>query len=89
MFCKKCGAVVEDGKECCQACRQQDSLVWAVLKGPIETTGNDIKADLSRELQKAIRKKTKQVTRNAMKKIGLKKKTPLDKAKDMWKKMKR
>lgn len=96
MFCRKCGRVTEDGKEFCQACRQQDSAMWTAIKKELpkakerlEKTGEAIMTDSMEELQKAFRKKTKWVTRKAMKKIGLKEKTPLDKAKDFWEKVKK
>lgn len=95
MFCRKCGRVVEDEQEFCQDCRQQDLSVWAIMKEAIpkakerlEKTGEVIITDSMEELQKAIRKKTKQTTFKFMKAVGLKKKTPLDKAKDMWKAIK-
>lgn len=96
MFCKKCGEVIEDGEELCQACCQQDSSVGEVLKQKLEEMGKTLKdtgeeavKEAQKEVEKAVQKKTKQAVRKIMVKVGLKKKTPLDKAKDMWKKIKR
>lgn len=92
MFCWKCGKAIADGEELCQECRQQDSVVGQWIqkgKGKLEKTGEKILDNSKKEFQKALQKKAKQVTRKAMKAVGLKKKTPLDKAKDMWKEIKR
>lgn len=96
MFCWKCGKVIEDGEELCQDCRQQDSSVSTAMrqwlqdeKKRLKKTAGDTLESSVKELQKAVEKKTKQVTNKAMKAVGLKKKTPLDKAKDMWKEIKK
>ncbi len=96
MFCWKCGKVIEDGEELCQDCRQQDSLVSTTMKQQLQDmkeklkkSGKDTLDSSVKEIQKAAEKKTKQITNKAMKAVGLKKKTPLDKAKDMWKKIKK
>lgn len=93
MFCWKCGKVIEDGEELCQDCRQQDSTVieqWLQKGGQwLKKEGGDILDSSIEEFQKAVQKKTRQMTRKGMKKVGLMEKTPLDKAKDMWKKVKR
>lgn len=96
MFCWKCGKVIEDGEELCQDCSQEGSVVGTTMgqllqdgKEKLEKRGKDILESSIKELQKAAEKKTKQITNKAMKAVGLKKKTPLDKAKDMWKEMKK
>lgn len=96
MFCMKCGEIIEDGEELCQACRQQDPSVGEIIKQKLEEMGKTLKdtggeavKEAQKEVEKAVQKKTKQVVHKTMVKVGLKKKTPLDKAKDMWKKIKR
>lgn len=96
MFCWKCGKAIADGEELCQDCRQQDSSVSTAMKQRIqeekekwEKTGGEIWDNSMKEFQKGLQKKAKQATRKVMKAVGLKKKTPLDKAKDMWKEIKR
>lgn len=100
MFCRKCGDIIEDGEELCQACRQQDSSVGEIIKQKLEEmgkilkeTGNEAlkeaKKEVEKNVEKNVQKKTKQVVRKFMVKTGLKKETPLDKAKNMRKKIKR
>lgn len=96
MFCWKCGNVIKDGEELCQDCRQQDLLVGTTMrqrvqdaKNKLKKTGEDILEGSIKEFQKAAEMKTKQITNKAMKAVGLKRKTPLDKAKDMWKGIKK
>lgn len=91
----KCGESIEDGEEICQACRQQDPSLRETIKQKLKEMGKIVKdagdeavKEAVTEVEKALQKKTKQVVRKTMVKVGLKK-TPLDKAKDMWKKTKR
>ena len=95
MFCWKCGKVIGEGEELCQGCLQQDSVVNTVGqwlqdgKRKLKKIGGDTLDSSIKEIQKAVEKKTKQAANKAMKAVGLKKKTPLDKAKDMWKEIKK
>lgn len=58
-------------------------------KEKIKERGQVILDSTEKDFKKALRKKITQATGKAMKAVGLKKKTPLDKAKDMWTKIKR
>ena len=92
MFCWKCGEVIEDGEELCQECRKENSKMNKIMGGILSEggkIGEDILKSSNKEFQKAVEKKAKQMTNKAMKAVGLKKKTPLDKAKDMWKEIKK
>ena len=96
MFCWKCGKVIEDGEELCQDCRQQDSAVSTTMrkwlqdeKKKLKKIGGDTLDSSVKEIQKAVEKKTRQAANKAIKAVGLKKKTPLDKAKDMWREIRK
>lgn len=97
MFCKKCGDVINDGEELCQACSEKQQTVdWSPVKNAakearekVKKIGKEVMDSSMKEVQKAVKKKANQTTNILLKKMRLKKETPLDKAKDMWKMVKR
>lgn len=96
MFCRKCGEIIDDGGDLCQTCRKQSISISMVVKEmateagkKMGEIGKDAMDNSIKEVQKAVRKKANQTTNRILVKVGLKNKTPLDKVKDVLKKVRR
>lgn len=102
MFCRKCGEQISEDAELCPICGEMQEVieertekeekgivgktakVIGAIGVPLLTIAGQAFLDQTRPV---VAKKAKKVTKNVLKNIGLKKKTPLDLAAEKVKKV--